>query len=216
MHFEVLVEDASGKIVLDRILEPILGPEGEKHTYRVHAYKGIGRLPRDLKGSTDPSKRILLDRLPNILAGYGKSLPKGKAAVIVVVDLDDRSCTEFKHELKSALERCDPAPEVLFRIAVEEIESWLLGDPDAVKAAYPGAKESVLSGYRQDSICGTWEKLADALVQGGAQALKKQGWVQIGRKKCEWAEKIAPFLGVDRNRSKSFQVFRDGLRRLAG
>ncbi len=34
--------------------------------------------------------------------------------------------------------------------------------------------------------------------------------------KCEWAGRIAPHMDVNGNRSKSFQVFRDGVRRLAG
>jgi len=38
----------------------------------VRAYKGIGRLPKNLKGTSDPSKRILLDQLPKLLRGYGK------------------------------------------------------------------------------------------------------------------------------------------------
>lgn len=46
MHFEVLVEDASGKLILKHLLEKILGPEGAPHTVKIHAYKGIGRLPR--------------------------------------------------------------------------------------------------------------------------------------------------------------------------
>ena len=34
--------------------------------------------------------------------------------------------------------------------------------------------------------------------------------------KCEWARRIAPHMNVNRNRSRSFQVFRDGVKRLAG
>ena len=63
MHFEILVEDASGKIALESVLEKILGPNGQDHTYKIISYKGIGRIPKDLRGKTDPQKRILLDRL---------------------------------------------------------------------------------------------------------------------------------------------------------
>ena len=73
MHFEILVEDSSGELLLCALLPKILGENGTSHTWRTHSYKGIGRLPRDLKGKTDPSKRILLDRLPKLLAGYGRS-----------------------------------------------------------------------------------------------------------------------------------------------
>ena len=34
--------------------------------------------------------------------------------------------------------------------------------------------------------------------------------------KCEWAGKIAPHMDVDQNKSKSFQVFRDGIRKSRG
>ncbi len=216
MHFEIIVEDASGKIALESILEKILGPNGQDHTYKIIPYKGIGRIPTDLKGTTDPQKRILLDRLPKLLRGYGKSLQGLPAAVVVVVDLDDKNCLGFKQEMLDILDDCNPRPTTLFRIAIEEGEAWLLGDPNAVKAAYQRAKERVLSTYVQDSICGTWEKLADAVHPGGSQKLKQSGWPHTGQAKCEWAKNIAPHMDLEANHSRSFQVFRDGIRNLAG
>ena len=216
MHFEILVEDASGKIVLESILEKILGPNEQDHTYRIIPYKGIGRIPKDLRGTTDPQKRILLDRLPKLLRGYGKSLQDFPAVVVVVVDLDDKDCLVFKQELLDILNDCNPQPTTLFRIAIEEGEAWLLGDRNAVKAAYPHAKEQVLNAYEQDSICGTWEKLADAVYPGGSQKLKQLGWPHTGQAKYKWANNIAPHLDVESNQSRSFQVFRNGIRNLAG
>lgn len=214
MHFEVLVEDESGRIAVDAILEKILGSNGARHSWKTHGYKGLGRIPADLRGRTDPAKRILLDRLPNLMRGYGKSLD-ASSAVVVVVDLDDRDCIAFKRELLDVLDACDPRPNALFRIAVEENEAWLLGDPAAVKAAYPRAKAPVLARYRQDAICGTWEVLADAVHAGGSATLAKSGYPETGRAKCEWAGKVAPHIDPDRNRSPSFRAFRDGVRRLA-
>jgi len=216
MHFEILVEDASGKIALKSILEKILGPSGQDHTYRVFSYKGSGHIPKNLRGRTDPQKRILLDRLPRLLRGYGKSLQNYDAAVVVVVDLDNKDSQEFKQELLGILNNCHPQPTTLFGIAIEEGEAWLLGDRNAVMTAYPRAKKQILNTYVQDSICGTWEKLADAVYPGGSPKLKRLGWPSIGIVKCEWAEKIAPLLDVDANKSKSFQVFRDGIKNLAG
>ena len=217
MHFEVLIEDSSGSTALDCIMGKILGENGSVHSWKIYPYKGIGRIPKDLRGVTDPSKRILLDRLPKILQGYGRSLKDigYLAAVVVVVDLDDRDCMTFKQELLDVLNACNPRPRTLFRIAIEESEAWLLGDRDAVKAACPGAKDSALNGYVQDSICGTWEVLADAVHPGGSARLKKSGYPAAGVAKCEWAESIAPHLDLDRNRSRSFQVFRDGVKALA-
>ena len=215
MHLEVLVEDQSGGIALEILLEKILGANGAVHSWKMHPYKGIGRLPNNLSGVTNPSNRILLDRLPSILKGYGRSLPDS-SAVMVVVDSDDKDCQKFKQELLDVLNACNPRPIALFRIAVEESEAWLLGDRAAVKTAYPNAKNSILDSYVQDSICGTWEVLADAVHPGGAQRLKRLGYPEVGIAKCEWAERIATHLDVNSNLSKSFQVFRDGVRNLAG
>ena len=96
------------------------------------------------------------------------------------------------------------------------MEAWLLGDRDAVKAAYPNARNAVLNRYVQDSICGTWEVLADAIYRGGSAQLQRVGYPEEGRAKSEWAKQIARKMNVDRNRSKSFQVFRDAVRDLAG
>jgi hypothetical protein len=216
MHFEILVEDKSGKIALKCILEKILGPNGQDHTFRIFSYKGIGRIPKNLEASADPKKRFLLDQLPPQLKGYGKAHRNIQAAVVVVVDLDYRDCVEFKQEMLEILEVCNPQPTTLFRIAIEEGEAWLLGDRNAIKAAYPNAKDGILDTYKQDSICSTWEKLADAICSGGSGKLRKLGYPPIGRAKCEWAKNIAPHMDVEANQSRSFQVFRDGIRNLAG
>ena len=213
MHFEILIEDKSGKIILETITGKILG---EDHACRIIPYKGVGHIPEDLSGKADLRGRLLLNKLPGLLRGYGKSLREFPSAVIVVVDLDNKDCLDFKQKLMDILNTCDPKPTTLFRIAIKEIEAWLLGDPDAIKMAYPRVREQILKGYVQDSVCGTWETLADAIYPGGSQSLKKKGYPHIGRLKSEWAGNIAPYLDPERNRSKSFQVFRDGLRNLAG
>ena len=169
MHFEVLVEDASGRLLLDAVLPKILGPDGDEHTWRTIAYKGVGKLPAGLKPGSDARHRILLDQLPRLLAGYGKSLHHQEAAVVLVVDQDDKPCLELKAKLVAVLESCHPRPTALFRIAVEEMEAWLLGDRAAVEQVYPKAKAQILDKYVQDSVCGTWEVLADAIHPGGRQ-----------------------------------------------
>ena len=215
MHFEVLVEDRSGSISLDPILKKLLGANYSDHSWKLRPYRGLGRIPKGLRSVTDPKRRLLLDQLPRVLRGYGRSLTDS-AVVIVVVDLDKRNCMTFKRELLAVLAACDPRPRTLFRIAIEESEAWLLGDRNAVKAAYPRARDSALNSYEQDSICGTWEVLADAVNRGGSAPLKRAGYPEAGQAKCEWARNIAPHMDVDQNQSKSFQVFRDGIRKLAG
>jgi len=212
MHMEVLVEDSSGAKLIDMLLPVVIGPHGEPHTWRVHPYKGIGRLPAGLTAKQDPAKRALLDQLPRLLAGYGKT--PGIDAVVVVLDTDQRDCTTFLKELKALLRRCQPAPNTLFRLAIEEMEAWLLGDRQAVLAAYPRAKKVILDGYQQDSACGTWELLADAVYPGGSAAIRAAGWPLPGQIKHEWAREIGPRMDVEYNLSPSFCKLRDGLRRL--
>ena len=97
----------------------------------------------------------------------------------------------------------------VFCIAVEEVEVWLLGDEDAIVKAYPYAKLSALRAYEQDSICGTWEVLADVVYQGGVSQLKKDctTYFEIGKYKKKWAENIGIHMDVTRNNSPSFQYF---------
>ena len=212
MHIEFLVEDASGAKLVGALLPKMLGEQGSVNSWRVHSYKGIGRIPAKLHAGGDPAKRILLDQLPKLLRGYGKT--PGIDAVVVVVDSDRRECVDFLAELKMLLIACDPAPRTMFRLAIEEIEAWYFGDRQALKAAYPRAKVDVLDRYTQDSVCGTWECLADAVYPGGSVAVKKTGWPLPGQIKCEWAERIGPLLEPDRNMSPSFLKLREGLRRL--
>lgn len=212
MHIEVLVEDSSGEKLLAQLLPQILGEQGEPHTWRLKAYKGIGRIPQGLTSKADPAKRILLDQLPRLLQGYGKT--PGIDAVVVVLDTDRRDCKAFLQELKSVAAQCKPVPNTLFRLAIEEMEAWYLGDRAALLRAFPRAKRDVLDRYEQDSVCGTWELLADAVHTGGATAIKKAGWPLPGQLKHEWAEKIGPFMNLHQNASPSFCKFRDGLSRM--
>ena len=182
----------------------------------MHSFRGKGRLPDNLYEAPSPKNQQLLNNLPSLLRGLGRSLEESTSAVVVVVDLDDDDCLKFKQDLLDVLNTCNPRPRTLFRIAIEESEAWLLGDRPAIRAAYPNARDAVLSAYAQDSICGTWEVLADAVHQGGAARLRQLGFPADGEAKCDWARNIAPRMNVDSNQSKSFQVFRDGVRNLAG
>ena len=215
MHFEILVEDRSGKKALDVLIPKIIGAQD---TFRVIGYKGIGRIPQNLTPKTNADQRILLDQLPKLLRGYGQTFanyPAHYPAVLFVVcDLDDGCLKIFRQELFAVLHACNPKPDTRFCIAIEEGEAWLLGDIPAIKAAYPQAKNSVLNGYINDSICGTWEVLADAVFPGGSKALAGTRWQAVGREKSAWATKISPLMDVENNASPSFQYFREKLRAL--
>ena len=214
MHIEVLVEDASGSRLLEHLLPKLIGPSGEPHSWRIHPYKGIGRIPKGLRPRGGAEKRILLDQLPRVLRGYGKT--HGVDAVLVVVDVDAQDCIAFLHELQGVAASCAPGLRVLFRLAIEEVEAWYFGDRHALLTAYPRGRRFPLDTYEQDSICGTWETLADAIHDGGAETLRRAGWPLVGEVKHEWADKIGPLMEIERNTSPSFRKLRDGLRRLTG
>ena len=198
MHFEILVEDQSGKKMLDILVPKIIGM---KHTFNVHPYKGIGRIPKDLRGKTDPWKRILLDQLPRLLAGHGNTFakwpPNYKGAVIVICDLDDKCLKTFRQELLAILNSCNPRPDTRFCIAIEEGEAWFLGDIPAIRSAYPKAKDAFLNAYENDSICGTWEALADAVYAGGSKTLSALGWQSVGLEKSKWADSITQHMDIE-------------------
>ena len=208
MYLEIFIEDRSGKEALDLLLPKIL-PAGT--LFRVVAYKGLGRVPKDITKHQDASKRALLNSLPQLLRGLGRTFSAYPddypAAAVIVCDLDDRKKSDFVAELTAVLDACNPRPLTCFCIAVEEGESWLLGDLDAINRSYPNAKQSVLNAYVNDSICGTWEVLADAVYSGGHEKLKTGGWQAVGKEKSIWARKICPEMDIHNNSSPSFNYF---------
>jgi len=207
MHFEFLTEDRSSGEAMEILIPKLLGNDS---THNVHSYKGLGRIPKGLKAGSDPKKRILLNQLPRLLQGYGKNPHSG--TIVIICDLDDRDKHFFLAELQQVLETCNPKPTVVFCIAIEEFEAWYLGDLNAVRNAFPHAKNSVLSEYTNDSICGTWEVLADAVYKGGSKPLAKKGWQAVGAQKSIWAKSISPHMNVDNNRSPSFNAMREHLK----
>jgi hypothetical protein len=215
MHFEILIEDISGKTALEILIPKIIS---NKNTFNIHAYKGIGRIPQGLKPSSDPKRRILLDQIPKLIQGYGNTFagypPNYPSVLIIICDLDDRCLSDFRKELLDCVDKCAVKPETYFCIAIEEGEAWYLGDINAIKTAYPGAKDTVLNSYIYDDVCGTWEKLADAVFSGGFQSLAKLGWQAVGKEKMAWASSISPHMNVDINQSPSFCYFREKLRSL--
>jgi len=200
MHLEICVEDASGKILLENILPRIVRDD---ITWRVHGYRGIGRIPKGLQSTDNAEHRIILDSLPKLIRGCANT--PYVTALIIIVDTDSRDCKDFLKELKSVHQEIAPAANVIFRLAIEEMEAWLLGDPEAIKAAYSNVQEGPMKAYKQDSVCGTWEILADAVHPGGSAALIAAGWPAPGAAKCEWAANIPPHMDFGANKSPSFK-----------
>ena len=219
MHFEILVEDASGKALLEQVVPKILGPKGKPNAYRIVniqelKHRVMAMLPRK-QARTLPWDVILLQTLAIQMRAYSKALIRKNSVVVIIVDLDYRHLDHFRKKLEETFHTSAPNLEGGIRLAVEEIEAWILGDLPAVRRAYPLAKEYVLASYEQDAICGTWEVLADAIFRGGSERLADTGYPLIGREKCRWAENIGQYMDADKNHSPSFCAFRELLQRWA-
>jgi hypothetical protein len=162
--FEVLVEGASDVPAVREVLTRHFGLLENLH-FRIHRHKGRGILPDDLLGQPDPKQQTLLHQLPAKLKGF--SHLGDQACVVVLIDVDRDPCRELLGQLNSMLARLPKRPpRVLFRLAIEETESWFIADVDAVAAAYPKVRAQKLQKLRRivaDEIVGAWEELAVAL-----------------------------------------------------
>lgn len=209
-HIEILIEDQSGSILVENIMNKY-AQDKENFTYRVHGFKGIGRIPAKLGNASEIKTYRLLTDLPLYLKGMDASLRSlsGKKAVFVLLDADKEDCAKMKNRLVQIYQTLKITVEVFFCIAVEEMEAWLLGDSEALLKAYPQAKHSLLQKYVQDSIVGTWEYLADVVYRGGYQALKRDAvsYHEIGMFKYECAKNIGVWMDIRGNASPSFCYF---------
>jgi len=213
VHFEILAEDASGKALLEQVVPKILGPKGKPNQYRIVniqelKYRVMATLPRK-QARTLPWDAILCQTLAIQLRAYSKALARRNGVVVIVVDLDYRHLEHFQHKLEETFQKNAPNLAGGVRLAIEEIEAWILGDLAAVRRAYPLMKEYILKSYEQDAVCGTWEVLADAVFHGGSERLVEIGYPQIGREKCHWAENIGQYMDVHTNQcrvSVSFMI----------
>ncbi len=174
--------------------------------FRIHAHQGKGKLPVNTFNKPDPKHRGLLDQLPAKLTGYGKSLTP-QSWVLVVLDADDTPCAQLLNDLNVMLASLPVKPQVMFRLAIEETESWFITDIAALEKAYPGqSKKTVLKNIKPDAIVGAWERLAESLKVNPKEV--------SGTMKVEWAKKIAPHLDFNTPCSPSLSKLIQGLEKL--
>lgn len=121
---------------------------------------------------------------------------------LIARDNDGADCKALKARLVSLLPD-PPLPPYRVRIVCQQLESWLLGDPDALAAAYPQARRhpSFRSWTRPDP-----DKLPNA-----AELIHH---LTGTRAKVTRADAIARYMDPARNRSRSFRVFLEGMEAL--
>ena len=97
--------------------------------------------------------------------------------------------------------------QVANRIAIEELEAWYFGDWDAIRESYPKVKGAIPSKAQfrdPDRIAGgTWEAFE--------RVMQAAGYFKTGLRKLEAAREIGARSVSERNRSHSFQVFREAV-----
>jgi len=196
-HIELFVEEASMAIAL-RTLVPKIRAD---LTFNIYEFQGC---------------QDLLGKLPNRFKGYRSWFPPNWR-IIVLIDRDRKNCLALKRQILNMAKQAglrsqalrNATPQVLVRLAVEELESWFFGDIPALCAAFPGVSPDLgkRAGFRDpDAIKDTWEQLE--------RVLQRAGYFRGGLQKIRCAREVTQHMEPASNLSHSFRVFRDGLRAL--
>jgi len=120
---------------------------------------------------------------------------------VIVHDKDSNDCIKLKTELKN-LAKNSHRGDTLVRIICTELESWFLGDLTAVEKAF-GIN---LSKKKNKAIY----RNPDNNIQNAKQELRK---LIPQYQPISGSRKIAPEMNFKDNKSKSFHVFMDGVKR---
>jgi hypothetical protein len=201
MQIEILVEEQSAEEALKHLLPRLIGNRAQWKLINLG------------------SKYKLLGALPQRLAAYSQRIGQGEdLRVMVLVDRDDDDCEALKRRLEAAATDAGLATKsvpdaegrfhIVNRLVIEELESWFIGDPAALRKAFTSlpAVDATKGIFRNPDNGGSWEALH--------RFLKKHGVYKSSYPKIEAARRIAPRLDLNANRSHSFRVFVDGVEAL--
>ena len=202
MHIKFFLEEPSAEEALKHLLPKILLKDV---SYEFHTFQGrdemLKELPKRLKGE---------QWIPN------------DWRIVVLIDEDREDCHQLKEKLETAAHEAGFVTksrasqsenfQVVNRLAIEELEAWFFGDIVALHAAYPRISENLQSKARYrnpDAIRGgTYEALEHLLLQ--------KNYYRGRIPKSTVAQNIARHMEPDRNKSRSFQVFVEGLKACVG
>jgi len=168
----LLTEEASMRAVLGDLIRRYFPEKREHVEWKIVVYSG---------------KSDLEKRFPTTMRGWNW----GDPTFVVIRDNDGGDCVALKQRLASLASATGRNFRV--RIVCQELEGWLLGDAEAVRAAYPRCRFSNEKARYRDP-----DRLTNA-----AEELSK---LTLDRTKERRAGRIAPHLEPGRNRSQSFHV----------
>lgn len=137
-----------------------------------------------------------------------KSLPRKLEAwrepgvrFCVILDNDGADCRQLKRRLRELCERSG-RPDTLVRIACQELEAWYLGDPEALARAFASPHLREIGNKARFRDPDAVDQPSSALARLVPEFQKVSG-----------ARRMAAVMSLD-NRSRSFQIFVDGVGRL--
>lgn len=208
MRIEILAEDKSGSVAVERLVKQICIAEKIDADLYIRPHRGCGSLPSDWSQKPGKFASALLDLLPAKCRAYNSALKGTDTILIVVMDSDDKDPAELRSTLYKVCRKCAPDLKSVVGLCVEEVESWLLGDKKAILEAYPDADMEALSNYKQDSICGTWEALCKVVCPDTCERIINIGYPAIGEYKARWSRVISKYMKPENNVSPSFKQFR--------
>ena len=201
MHIEFFLEEPSAEFALKAILPKIISDNISRYFY---VFRG---------------KQDLLGNLFTHLKGYRHRMLDDQR-IMVLIDEDRQDCLELKAVLEKIAHEAGLVTkssatsqsnfQVVNRIVIEELEAWFFGDPNAVRKAFPRVSKTFehQAKYRNP----------DAITGGTHEALERllKRHYRSGLTKTAVAQKIASYMEPSRNRSRSFQVFVEGLQACVG
>ena len=176
-----MVEELSMYVTLQELLPKVFPTWKEKVDWLCLTHEGKSDLRRSIKSK---------------LSCWGFSEDR----FLILHDNDGGDCIDLKKTLRSICVKARK-PDTLIRIPCQELESWFLGDLDAVADAFCKPKIRNLQKkkrYRDPD-----------LISNASDDLAK---LTSMRGKVKRARMIAAEMDINSNRSHSFNVFIEGLR----
>ncbi len=179
-HLVLLLEEPSAKDLLESILPQLVPPSVQVHYL---TFEGKSDLEKHI------TRRMRGWRRPN-------------TAFLILRDQDAADCKAIKARLSNMAAQ-SMQPRYMIRIACRELESWILGDWQAVSLAFKNeglAVQAKKSIYRNpDQLSSPVEELRKHLPE----YQKRDGARRVGR-----------HLDLNRNCSPSFKAFCQGVQKL--